>query len=83
MIIVPKNSSLVGKNGSERKPLNKVKKIKFIGLGVVIHPDVGHKILRHMVKELALYDLRFLSYGQKTDFLPIFFKLPKIAVFWP
>ena len=38
----------------------------FIGLGVVIHPDVGHKILRAMAKELALYNLCFFSYGQKT-----------------
>ena len=30
-------------------------KKKKIGLGVVIHPDVSHKILRLMVKELALY----------------------------
>ena len=39
---------------------------KFWILGVVIRPDIGHKILRPMVKELALYDLRFFSYGQKT-----------------
>ena len=39
---------------------------KFLILGVIIHPDVGHKILRPMVIELALYDLRFLSYGPKT-----------------
>ena len=31
--------------------LNKVKKIKFIGLGVVIHPEVSHKILRPMVMQ--------------------------------
>jgi len=51
-----------------------VKKSSLSDWGVVIHPDIGHKILRHMVKELACYDLRFLSYGQKTaifgNFLP-------------
>ena len=47
---------------------------KFWILGVVIHPDVGHKILRPMVKELALYDLRFLSYGQKTPIFGHFWK---------
>ena len=43
-------------------------------LGVVIHSDVWHKILRPMVKELALYDLRSLSYGKKIAIFGIFFK---------
>ena len=52
----------------------KSEKVKFFGLEIVIHTDVGHKILRPMVKELALYNLRFLSYGQKTAFSAIFLK---------
>ena len=51
-----------------------MKKSSLSDWGVVIHPDVGHKILRPMVKESALYDLRFLSYGQKTAIFGNFFK---------
>ena len=51
---------------------------------VVIHLDVSHKILRPIVKELALYNLWFLSYSKKNLlFWPFFQKWPKIAVFWP
>jgi len=39
-----------------------------------MHPDISHKILRPMVKELALYDLQFLSYGRKTGIFGHFFK---------
>ena len=45
--------------------------------GVFIRPDVGQKILRPMVKELALYDLRFLSYGHLKKMAE------KKTVFWP
>ena len=50
-------------------------------LGVVIHPDIVYKILGPMVKKLALYDLWFLSYGQKTAFLAIFEKWAKSQFF--
>ena len=56
----------------------------FIVFGVIIHPDVSQKILRHMVKELAFYDLQFLSYGKKTViYWPFLKKMAKKSVFWP
>ena len=41
-------------------------------MGVIIHPDVGHKILRPIVKELGKYNLRFSSYIRKTVFFSYF-----------
>ena len=64
---------MLKKNRYEPDPLKMRKCIlsQILKLGilrVVIHPDVGHKILRPMVKEFALHNLQFFSYGQKTSF---------------
>ena len=51
--------------------------LKFWILGVVIHPEMQSKILRPMVKELAQFDLPFLSYGQITANFDHFLKMAK------
>ena len=64
MMIQPYFLTKLLKTPSNGPPQNSVNPIishffNFIVFGVIIHPDVGQKILRPMVKALALYDLQF------------------------
>ena len=52
-----------------------------IGLGVVIHPEISHKILRPMVKELPLYNLHFLVMAKKLNFGQSFSKMAQNSIF--
>ena len=57
--------------------------MKFWILRVVIYPEIHIEIIRLMVKELAQFDLAFLSYSQKTVIFGHLLKNQnKIVVFW-